>query len=129
MDAMDEHEFLELYNSAIRFIYNELDLGKAEPYFSKLLIHIKEHPENKDFYIQFFSTVINNSKDDFADLISFCMHDLRWKEVYNAVERRLDQFKIPQLYNASRYLGGILDSYEDDWWGCEIYQYYGGSVP
>lgn len=116
----DEDELAALLASAV----HACDVGAStvdyEPAFGAVLDFIEHEPEIAATAKEMIITGVNNGTLG-LELVEFLMHSLRWPEVKQAVETRLDNATDWRIKSG---MSGILDSFEDDWSDAVMYQRY-----
>ena len=92
-----------------------------EDSFERVLDYIKRHPEVRETAEALFIEALDWVLDPW-ELIAFCMHELRWQSVRDAVETRL---ALSRNQREKPILRSILEAFEDDWVDRVLYAYYG----
>jgi hypothetical protein len=94
-----------------------------EPYLLSVLTHVKAHPSLKvNFRAAFIQMLSDPSKGPW-ELITFCMHELRWPEVEAAAHARLMSASDWRIKNV---MADVIDAFSDKWGEAELYSYYSG---
>lgn len=91
-----------------------------EAQFVRLLEYIEAHPELKPEAESLFLSALLQAPTPW-ELISFCMHKLRWQGVYDAANEILES---QRELRSRRILTLILEAYREDWEDAELYSYY-----
>lgn len=93
-----------------------------EAQFVRLLEYIEAHPELKPEAESLFLSALLQAPTPW-ELISFCMHKLRWQGVYDAANEILEN---QRELRSRRILTLILGAFRDDWEDVDLYSYYSG---
>ena len=83
-----------------------------EPEYSIVLEHLHRHPDRR---YRFGAELIEMSQfpgQVSADLVAFCMHELRWPEVKAAASQALEATGDPRGKRVNRV---IIEAFDDDW--------------
>ena len=118
-------EFSKLMDAVQHTWKTTYSADELEPDLLNVLNFTKQHLESKETLIQFFITLVKEHKwNGDIEVIEFCMHELRWPEVKQAVEEKVATTQDIRERDA---LCQIPDAYSDDWDGVEFYSYYSGN--
>ena len=90
-----------------------------EQRFIALLEYLKQHPELRQAAEARFIAGLDG--DLCWELISFCMHSLRYDAVREACNQQLHAADDPRDWS---FLNSIIDSFGDDWEDRDLYDYY-----
>ncbi len=93
----------------------------TEPYLLKVLELVKSAPELQVEFTRYFVEYLDRAKYDY-DLLVFCMRELQWPEVREAVKIKFDSSTD---WRTKMLLRGVLEVYEDDWEDADLWNYYG----
>ena len=115
-------KFYELANSAEKRYAESLDIGEVEPIFLEVLDLILRHPEEKSTFIDCFENVISNGYTTPPELVSFCMHELRWPELKKSLN---DWLLIEKSERIRHVLRQTLEAFNDDWNDADMYFKFG----
>jgi hypothetical protein len=121
-------EFLHLYGEFCRIRRDPQQSGR-ESHDTLLMIleHIKTFPEYRADLVACFVKLVEELKDYSSDvsygwgIIPFCMRELQWPEVKEAIERELQKEIDPEII---RYLKRIHSVYEPFWEDETSFLYY-----
>ena len=112
-------ELRRLFERAIA----ECDQGEStvdfEGSFVALLDHIKQHREIRGQTEALFLEALSASPTPW-ELISFCMHELRWQAVQDRAEALRAEANDPR---AKRVFDLILEAFREDWDQRDMYSY------
>lgn len=116
-------ELFRRFSEAERACNQGESTADFEEPFVRLLQYINEHPELRNVAEGMFLSGLHARITPW-ELISFCMHELRWQGVRDAVLQRSRDAIDPRN---QRVLSLIVKSFDDDWSERELYSYYSGS--
>jgi len=103
---------------------NYYDCRKVEPYYVKVLEFVKEHPECRSAFIKEFMGILG-SKGMPWELIQFCMRELQWQEIKDAVLLKMkEEIAGNHDWRIISVLSSILEVYEEEWEDSDLYLYY-----
>ncbi|MCP2041506.1 hypothetical protein L1281_002108 [Neisseria sp. HSC-16F19] len=89
------------------------------------LFFIKSYSGNyKDFIINFLINSMENKTINSFELIPFCMHELRWIEIYDYVVEKYNKAIEVNSWNEISFYGSIINCYDDSWEDKDLYEYY-----
>lgn len=114
--------FLKLYDDALSATQRYDDASLYEPYFVAVLSFIKKHPDLIQNIKATVCNVVEKGNVLPYELIAFCMHELRWPEVLDSANKRIQaEDRNP---HARRLAELIVEAY-DPMWDCRVlYSYY-----
>lgn len=113
-------QFWELVNLA-RAVHEEDWQQDSEPYFEQLLEFVNANPSARNDFAKLFFEGLDGPEYIPIDLMEYCMHELRWPEVQQGVEGRLQDSPSER----SRYLlSRLLSAFDDDWDTADLYDRY-----
>lgn len=121
MKAKELIQFEELCQEAKNACNSDYSSDHFEPYFLRVLEHIRLHPE---LQTEITATLVQMLSDDDKgpwELIPFCMHELRWPEVHVAAQERL---RNESDHRIKSIMAKVLESFSDGWSDADIYSYY-----
>jgi len=95
-----------------------------EPQLLKVLQFVKASPEARRELGQAFVEMVTDLERGAWEIIQFCMRELRWPEVRQALQREFDTAKLKNDWRRIAVLRDILDVYEPDWRDADLYAYY-----
>ncbi len=100
--------------------YSSHDL---EPQLLAILNFVKQNLQYKDVLLQCFIDLVEKSPKwkGSIEVIEFCMFELRWIEVKQAIEKIVKNTKDIRTRDA---LSHLPEAFYDDWDGVEYYPYY-----
>ena len=108
-----EKEFEELVIAA-EALLDDLERSR-EPEFEAVLRHVLAHPSHRRFFADRFPQIVVAGDTDGA-LFEFCMHELRWPEVEDAVRRMMKAADRAGNRRLQFYLAsGPLGCFQDEW--------------
>lgn len=111
-------EFYRLVEKAVYDEWNYLEIP-MEKGFTAVLNFVLEHPNEKEEFIEAFKILIDHDNLCSPNLMQFCMHTLKWKELKDYFSQWLASEKRERV----RYiLKKIIMSFDDDWYGADIYE-------
>ena len=90
-----------------------------EPMLVDLLRHIEAHPEGRTEFVDVFLSILGTPGHEPIDapweVLSFCMHALRWPEVKDAAEAALRERVRANDWRAVNIFQDYVNAFEDDW--------------
>lgn len=89
-----------------------------DPQLELLLNHVLAHPEARQQFAQAFVDIALHKIKGPRDIVEFCMHELRWPEVKQALTDRLQAETSERMRH---YLRGLLESFDDNWDHAHLY--------
>ena len=92
-----------------------------EPDFINVLIFIREHPLMESAFKQVFLDMLEYKDGVPYELLSFCMHELRWEEIKMGAEQRLNNEDSPRVHSV---MENIIDSFTEGWRSKITYPYF-----
>jgi hypothetical protein len=129
MDAIEQ--FWRLCDEAIDAAKrgNWLNAADIEPACLQLLQLIQTHPERRSDFERTFCQLWTKQKVYAADILSFCMHTLRWPVVRQFMEEERQAALVVKPHD-SRFIQAehVLESFSDDWEDTDLYPYYDKSA-
>ncbi len=121
---MIRNEFWQLCAECQRLYDGTIDSRDLEVGLRGVLEFVKRRPENRaDFQTYFIDLLRNRSKGP-IEIVSFCMHELRWPEVLVAVKNMLNA--AGDDWTTKTAMAQVVDAYGDDWEDADLYVYFGG---
>jgi hypothetical protein len=103
--------FYALCSTASEAEDTELD-RYLEPEYSSVLDHIIAHPEYRKQFGTEMLKMADFPGDISAQLVEYCMHELRWPEVEAAARVKLAAAEDPRSRSVFEH---ILESFQDGW--------------
>ena len=101
-------------------VLNQVD---AEPEMVEFLREVRAHPDQREFVIQLFRQSLGPLQTPWQ-FIQFCMHDLRWPEVRDAVASIKAADVQARGARSSTVWNSILEAFEDDWRWAKDYELF-----
>lgn len=107
--------------------YNEI-----EDLLEKALNFIKTHKENRQQFVDFFSSkiladgdqgLVYGNEHSLVQTIQFCMRELQWPEIEEA---SIKNKSSSSDWRVKGTMDNILEVYEEEWPDDELYTYYMG---
>lgn len=92
-----------------------------EPDFINVLEFIREHPSIESDIKQVFIDMLGRKDGVPYELLSFCMHELRWVEIKDAAEQRFNSESSPRVLAV---MENIIDSFSEGWSSKITYPYF-----
>lgn len=104
---------------------------ELEPSYELLLAFLKQHEHDRDELVSYINATIlsyrNVNKGDEKLLpglaIAYCMHVLRWPEIYAFADAENRNFYSKKMATG---MTEILDAYSDDWDDKDFYRRFNG---
>ncbi len=91
-----------------------------EPSFFRVLAFIEQHPECRVEFESVFIELLRAPSSLAAELICYCMFRLRWPRVrVVAIALRDEALDLRR----SGVMADVVDSFEDEWNGKDVYNY------
>ena len=100
---------------------NTYGTNELEPYLLDILQFVKKHITEKDDLVKCFIILLKESCGP-LEIVVFCMRELQWMEVKNAVEQIMR--KAPKDIRLLNAMQQVLDVYSEKWEDRDLYQYY-----
>lgn len=102
----------------------------TEPYLVALLEFVESHPEQRNTFMQLFLRVANGDIPSPWFLLGFCMHKLRYPEVYEFLRKEYqDGYNRSTFARRINYLRLNLEIFEDkDDLFVQMWPYYSGDT-
>jgi hypothetical protein len=113
-------QFWSLYNEAKVTLETVLDTKKHEPFLLRILSYVKANEEFKNEFIDSFIHIIQDPEGT-LEVVMYSMRELKWKEVYDAT---LKEYTDSNDIRTKAVLEDVLDVFEDEWDGSDLYDYY-----
>ena len=98
----------------------DYDVALIEEDCIGLMNLISENPSNRMLFERHIVALIGSTKIPFEP-IEFCMHVLRWDNVRHRVSELKEEAND---LRTKRVLEIILESFDDDWYGRQMYNYF-----
>ena len=99
-----------------------------EPLLVDLLRHIEAHPEGRTEFVDVFLSILGTPGHEPLDapweVLSFCMHALRWPEVKEAAEAALRERVRANDWRAVNIFQDYVNAFEDDWTTAVVFQHF-----
>jgi len=129
MDVLEQ--FWRLCDEALQASKPDVcsDAAVIEPACLQVLQLIAEHPERRSDFEQAFCRLWTKQKVHAADILSFCMHTLRWAVVRQFMEAEHQAAEVAKPYDSLfMHAERVLESFSDDWGDKDLYPYYDKSA-
>lgn len=94
------------------------DQSAAEPIFEEVANFAGRSPAARSVLVEALLQVLSNPKMP-LELVEYCAHALRWVELREKVEQRLEDARD---LRARAALERLLEAFEDDWNQSDIYR-------
>ncbi|MFN8457253.1 MAG: hypothetical protein U0401_21770 [Anaerolineae bacterium] len=114
-------EFFNLCSSAKELWENTAGTDELEPALIPILNFCKTHPKHQPLLEEYFIQLVNEPTWP-HEILVFCMRELCWQKVYDAVSERIAQMR--EVDQMDTKLGQVLDVYEGEWKDADLYPYY-----
>ncbi|MCH8512811.1 MAG: hypothetical protein LAT83_14340 [Kiritimatiellae bacterium] len=114
-------ELEKLCNEAEHVWQKGLSSRDFENQFVTVLNFLGNHSEDQPQLIKVFVKILEDKEFMACDLISFCMHQMRWKEIK---EKALQLLVSSEDFREKQAMADIVASYENNWSGSDLYSYY-----
>lgn len=95
-------------------------LNEIEPVLVDILFLAKKNPVHESELKSAFLELVH-LKEMPVEILEFCMHDLRWPEIRQEVEKVIAASADPRERSA---LERVLSAYAEDWEDLDLYKYY-----
>ncbi len=105
------------------------DSRELEPFLFRVLDALKRNTGLRDFAAPMFIAELECYRTFVADLLAYCMHELRWPEIQRRVTELMQPEDTERWRRKSMEYRYVLASYEDDWSSRDLYAYYDEGVP
>lgn len=120
-----EETFWKMCEETDDFERENLDTPLLEPYLLNILNFVKNNPEHEALFKEFFVQIGNRKKPHIAEILLYCMRELRYPEVKEAVNRHFKELggpsKVPRLIG---FVSDINWVYEEEPWEDAIFFKY-----
>jgi hypothetical protein len=113
--------FDSLVSLAAKAVEKHDDVARQEESLVNLLLFMKQHSEQLAAMKLSLCEMVSKADHVPADVIAFCMHDLKWPEVRHAAEKRREELSHP---NGRRLMEHIIEAYDKNWDCKALYEYY-----
>lgn len=121
-----EAEFFTLCQIADELDSPEADVPDLEPALLKILELVKAHPEQRDLFARCFVRLVDGSVHVTDWIVLFCMRELRYPEVQDALNDRFHALGGPR--GAPRMMSFVSDVnwvYDDTPWShADFFRYH-----
>jgi hypothetical protein len=122
MPAPAFDDFVQLCRTSAKVDSAQLDLRALEPHLLRVLEFLKAHPELRPQAARYLvDDGLDRPGAAAATLLEFCMRELRWPEVREALEKKIEQERDPSRRLALR---NLLEVYEPEWPDADLFEYY-----
>ena len=98
------------------------------PYGHRILTLIERHPERRSDFERAFCDLWQTHIGPW-ELISFCMHTLRWPVVRQFIESAFHDAQQRQDWRSIPIASHILASFNDDWEHADLFQFNASNEP
>jgi hypothetical protein len=115
-----DRKFVELCDIASQKSRTEISTRDFEDSFVDVLTHIKNNMKNKNEYVVYFVRLVISEHVP-HELISFCMHELRWEEVKDTA---ICEINKAEDFRVKNVMCDIIEAFSMDWDGKDLYAYY-----
>ena len=116
-----KQEFWQLVDAVEERWLNTYSLDELEPSLLEVLNFVKKHPDSKQELEECFLELIQTPKGGVIEILEFCMHELRWPKIKQALENTVRTTKDIRERDA---LWRIPEAFLDNWDGVIFYKYY-----
>ena len=96
-------------------------VNEIEDCLLKILILIKQNSKHRSEFSDYFIERIQRKEKFPLEIIIFCMRELQWVEIEEAVTNEMYKASDPRIISAMKQ---ILEVYEVDWEDGDMYEYY-----
>ncbi|UUZ49600.1 hypothetical protein LP420_04895 [Massilia sp. B-10] len=102
------------------------DCRALEPFLLGMLQLVLAHPEHKEFFAQQFILMATGEVPSPAELLPFCMRELKFPEVLYAVRQHFQALHAQNKHaRYMNYCSHVVKSYEDFIWeDADMWDYY-----
>lgn len=121
MNSLIIDEFKRLCREAGEGCERSVSTSHFEPLLLRTLNFIKAHPEQLTEIKQIFVVMIARPNTGPWELITYCMRELQWTEVFIAAREELlksNDFRVKDI------LTKIVEVYSVAWQDADLYSYY-----
>jgi len=125
MDAIEQ--FWTLCDEAIDAAKrgNWLNAADIEPACLQLLQLVRSNPERRQDFEQAFCELWSRQMVLATDILSFCMHALRWPVVRDFMHEERQAALAAKPYDSLFiHAEAVLESFKDNWELTDLYPYY-----
>lgn len=78
-----------------------------DPYLFKILCWIHENLDKKSEVVDYFLSELDKQENFPQDIIEYCMYYLRWPEIQEAVQSRIQSAEDPRTIDALRDIESV----------------------
>ena len=104
---------------------NWLHAADIEPACLQLLQLIQTHPDRRQDFERAFCDLWSRQNVHAADIISFCMHTLRWPIVREFMQAERQAALAAKPHDSLFiHAESVLESFSDDWEHTDLYPHY-----
>jgi hypothetical protein len=114
----------------LRAAEESFDSGAIEPSLTELLVLLREDGRRAEFVDALLALLhpavgeLQLARPGIVDILEFCMRELRWEEIRDVMQAlSTDAASDWRIRSAAER---VLEAYEDEWPGGEIYRTYRG---
>lgn len=115
------NHFWKLCQEATIVWNKSADTKHYEPYFLKVLTHVKSNENYKEEFKNCFIEIVRNIDLAAWEIVLFCMRELQWKEVYDVVN---EQIGISKTIGVKAIMESILQVFDEKWEDSDLFEYY-----
>src|SRR5690606_6592225 len=91
-----------------------------EPGLERALATLKKNPESRIEFENKILSLIESPQEGVVETVSFLMHELRWKAIREAIEKRVDSRRGDG--SDIRLFEAMLDAFSDAWRDLDLYK-------
>lgn len=126
MEGNIRQQFIELCRQAYEQDLQTYDCRDIEPLLVQIIQIVKENPQFHNLFVELFLQADKNMFPSPPDLLPFTMRELRFKEIFDAVEQELREgYKNPQFPRRINHLSHLYNAFKDEVWeDAEVWPYY-----
>lgn len=116
----------ELYQKyRLAYVETPDDPAFQEPDIEVFLEHLQSHPEARDRFARWFIELLETPNTLAEWLFAYCMHVLRWQEVFEAADAIRRRWDPKTLSHAAE----VAAAFSDDWEGREFFAHILEKLP
>lgn len=107
----------QLAEMLLKYPDSPLRVGDIEEDLQRFLRLVEASSDEREAFAALFNDIVSGRRDAPEWLVAYCMHELRWPEIRVTAQLEVRRGLPSTLSVASE----VLDSYEDDWVGRELF--------
>jgi|GEM_PF-2346789 len=99
----------------------DTDTRDWEPFLLAILRFCQQNEASHTVLVACFEQILTGDKRVPLEAVEFCMHTLRWNEIYSLTARLIREATNPRVQSS---LSHVLNSFDPEWEDRDLYPYY-----